>query len=324
MKMMNVLTNPLGKKIFALNLTHNFHADRYSSSRFRPYRESFDICEATWDETVAFLGEQGYDAVLIFVGDGVQYESHPEISLPGAWTKEKLKEKLSAIRALGMEPLPMLDFGAARDAWLGEAANSLSTASYLALAKDLIRELCELFEAPSLFHLGFGKEDNHSQRFKQLRRRRVKEAWFADVNALCQAVRDCKATPWIWADHFLEGKKDFAENVERDVILSTQSYGYIKRFPNGSYRDKVTQSAVELDELGYTQIPANSISESMSHNAITNLELGKIDLKHQPPLGHLVHPLSFTDEDSVFELKYAASNFIYAVQEVYGEESEAK
>ena len=49
---------------------------------------------AIWDETVRFLAERKYNVLMIDVGDGIKYESHPEISAPDAWDKDFLKKKL--------------------------------------------------------------------------------------------------------------------------------------------------------------------------------------------------------------------------------------
>ena len=42
--------------------------------------------DKTWRAVIDFLPGQGYNAVVIDVGDGVQYGTHPEISVAGAWS----------------------------------------------------------------------------------------------------------------------------------------------------------------------------------------------------------------------------------------------
>ena len=40
--------------------------------------------------------ESGFGKMLIFTGDALKYETHPEIAKEGAWTKAELKAQLDA------------------------------------------------------------------------------------------------------------------------------------------------------------------------------------------------------------------------------------
>ena len=54
------------------------------------------LCEDDiWDKVVSSLPSFGINTLLIDVGDGICFESHPEIAIEGSWTKEKLDKKLS-------------------------------------------------------------------------------------------------------------------------------------------------------------------------------------------------------------------------------------
>ena len=311
------------KKIFTLNLTPNRFGDPLCLSRFRGYKKATVFDTATVDTVLKYAAEKCFDHVLIFVGDAYDYESHPEIAVEGALSKEEFIAFLKKVRSFGLTPLPMLDFGFAQDAWLSKADLVTPSREYLSLASDLIKELCEIFEKPELFHLGFGDESEKSQYFKALKRTRNGDVWFECVKHLCDTVTKCGSRPWIWADNFLCDKKAFEENISKDVVLSTQSYGYIKRFPNGSYRDSVTQSAVELGKLGYTQIPASSVSFSMGDNALLNMELEKFDIPSSC-IGQLSNCLQNCDEDSVYELKYAIESHYDGICKVFPAKKEEK
>jgi hypothetical protein len=52
----------------------------------------------------------GINMVVIDLGDGVEYESHPEIAVKNAWKPEKLRNELVRMRKLGIEPIPKLNF----------------------------------------------------------------------------------------------------------------------------------------------------------------------------------------------------------------------
>ena len=38
------------------------------------------------------------------------YETHPDIALEGAWTKEELYDEISRLRSMGLNVYPLLDF----------------------------------------------------------------------------------------------------------------------------------------------------------------------------------------------------------------------
>lgn len=300
---MNTTRYP-GKKAFIMNLTGNFYADKLYPSRFRPYRSGFSLCEKTWDTMIEFLPSCYVDTVVIFVGDGLQYQSHPEIGLPGAWTPEKLKEKLSAIRQLGMTPVPMLDFGCARDAWLGEAAYTVGTREYRQLACDLIQELVELFDTPEYFHLGFGDESLEKQKNKQMCRARRGQAWATDVKELCDKVSACGSTPWLWADNYGADPELFCQAVPKTALLSSQLYFNLRKDAQGVFTTKDCRDALELYRLGYTLMPAACCTDTYAGNETKNAWLIRDDLPAAK--GFLEANVIPTEADNLYELMNAA------------------
>ena len=147
---------------YLLHLSTHMWDDEHSASRgyYLPsqYTPENNVDLATWDETVRALGERKYNMVIIDLGDAVKYESHPEISAPDAWDKDFLKKKLDEMRALGIEPIPKLNFSACHHTWLKEYTRMVSSPIYYKVCADLIGEVCELFGNPRLFHLGFDEE----------------------------------------------------------------------------------------------------------------------------------------------------------------------
>ena len=51
-----------------------------------------------WRQMIDFLASQGFNTVVIDVGDSLEYETHPEISIKGAWSKDKLKKELENLQ----------------------------------------------------------------------------------------------------------------------------------------------------------------------------------------------------------------------------------
>ncbi|MBQ9544985.1 MAG: hypothetical protein IJV00_07655 [Clostridia bacterium] len=298
------------KRVFEINLSQNFCCDKGYPSRYRYWRDKFTASEETWRRITEFLPENRFDSVLIFVGDAVQYASRPEISLPGAWSKEKMKDEIKRLASLGLEAYPLLDLGAAKDAWLGDTANNLGTNKYRETVCDLIKETAEIFGGPALFNIGMGDESMKTQTFKLVKRVRRMDEWAKDLETFSGAVRACGARPWIWADKFLEDRKAFTEAVPKDVVLSTQSYGFIKHRKDGlpGFRDEVTNSALELEELGYDQIVGMSNGHSFAPNQMMNMEL-VCNIMKKRPLGVLSNADFYAEEDDLYRLQYAAVSF---------------
>jgi hypothetical protein len=58
------------------------------------------------------------------------------------------------MRALGIEPIPKLNFSTCHDTWMKQYRRMISTPAYYQFCADVIREVCEVFDHPRFFHLG--------------------------------------------------------------------------------------------------------------------------------------------------------------------------
>ena len=97
----------------------------------KPYRR-FD--EEAWNTILTRMVTAGMNRVVIDLGDAVQYESHPEIAVEGAWSITKLRAKRENLRAMGLEPIPKLNLSTTHDVRLGEVARCVSTIDVVAEA----------------------------------------------------------------------------------------------------------------------------------------------------------------------------------------------
>ena len=89
-----------------------------------------DVDFGVWDRIVKRAAECGYNTLLIDLGDAVKYKSHPEISAPDALSYEELKELLNKARALGLTPIPKLNFSTIHHGWLKEYRRMVSSKIY--------------------------------------------------------------------------------------------------------------------------------------------------------------------------------------------------
>lgn len=246
-----------------LHLSYNMWTD-VSESEYA-YSETYmgkrmKVDKKTWDEVLEYAVECGFHAVVIDLGDGIKYQSHPEISLPDAWSVEALKQELAKIRSLGMEPIPKLNFSTGHDAWLKEYHRMVSTDIYYKVCRDLIGEVIDIFENPKYFHLGLDEERAEEQNengSEFICYRRGKLMW-DDIAFYLKCVQDKGVTPWIWADHFWYHPEQFVEHIPKNVVLSPWYYDniYGGDVPkNEPFREVMRASIKKLSDLGYTQIP---------------------------------------------------------------------
>ena len=53
-----------------------------------------------WDELTAELAAAGCNTILLDIGEGLKYDSYPEISAEDAWTKEEMKAEITRLKAI--------------------------------------------------------------------------------------------------------------------------------------------------------------------------------------------------------------------------------
>lgn len=223
---------------------------RHSYLTARPYLR-FD--ESLWREIRSRMVDAGINTVVIDLGDGVRYETHPEIAVRDAWSVEKLAEELAAMREMGLEPIPKLNFSATHDVWLGPYSRMLSTPTYYEVCRDIIGEVIGIFDTPRFFHLGMDEETAAHQAMQEYAVLRQFDLWWHDLMFLVGEVEKRGVRPWVWSDYEWDHPDLFFERMPRSVLQSNWYYerefrpdiGYVKAY-------------LDLEQHGYDQIPAGS------------------------------------------------------------------
>ena len=186
--------------------------------------------EEAWEIIVNKAEELGFRQIVLDLGEGVRYGSHPELAKPGAWTRERVREEVRRLRDKGIELIPKLNFSATHHLWLGEYRRMLGLPKYYEVCRDLITEVSQLFDHPRFIHLAMDEEGD-PQFFKKmdLVAYRQGELLWHDLRFLCDCVSDTGSKPWIWADiPFLypeEFKKRFKPG---SIVLSPWNYRGLK------------------------------------------------------------------------------------------------
>jgi hypothetical protein len=242
-----------------VHLSRNMWADRDATEWLGPEWETvsarphlrFDT--PLWNDLLIRMSEAGMNAVVIDLGDGVKYESHPEIAVRRAWTRKRLRRELEKCRKLGLEPIPKLNFSTAHDTWLGPYARMVSTDTYYAVCRDLIAETIDLFDRPRLFHLGMDEETARHQSHYEYVVLRQFDLWWRDLYFFIEQVEKGGVRPWVWSDYIWNHPDEFLKKMPRSVLQSNWYYG-------GRFNQKINyvQAYKQLEQGRYEQVPTGS------------------------------------------------------------------
>lgn len=233
-----------------------------------PYRSFLTFDEATWNTLLQEMANVGMNMVVLDLGDGVQYESHPEIAVKNAWTKEKLSSELAKMRKLGLEPIPKLNFATTHDVWMGEYSRMVSTSTYYNVCRNLISEVIELFDTPRFFHLGMDEETaGHQARFDYTVIRQ-NDLWWGDLYFYIGEVEKKGVRPWVWSDYAWHKPEVFFRKMPKSVLQSNWYYGSVFDVERLTEPNKTYVTLYDaLEEHGFDQIPTGS-----NHSNATNME----------------------------------------------------
>lgn len=237
-----------------LHLSYNMWEDRECPpAPHRAYSPNLRFDGELWRELTERISRAGGNTIVLDLGDGIRYRSHPELAVNGAWEVERLRQEIAVLREQGIQLLPKLNFSTAHDTWLGPYARCVSTPEYYAVCRDLISEVAEIFDNPPLFHLGMDEEAAEHQKLYNLVTVRQHELWWHDLNFLADAVRTAGSRPWIWSDECWRRPKEFLANMPRDIVQS--NWHYRRSFST----DQIpVQTYLDLAQAGFDQIPTGS------------------------------------------------------------------
>lgn len=277
-----------------------------------------------WDEVIRNLGAFQFNSVIIDLGDAVQYESHPEICAPDAWSKDFLKQKLAEIRALGIEPIPKMNFSACHDYWLKEYHRMVSTPIYYQVCSDLIKEVCELFDYPRYFHIGFDEEVYKYQRYCDIAIVRNTPLWVHDLHFFVDECAKHGARTLSWGGMGTVHREAFEKEITRDLVICTGFYG---RYLNPSEVSKLEEDPGQYygpnmyllyDKLGFDQIPCGS-TWNYKWNQLQMMAFGKDQLNQDRLKGFMTAPWLMTHPRERYGLLKDAEKFYFARKDIYPE-----
>ena len=252
--------------------------------------------EGLWRELTGKMHDMGMNRIVIDVGEGIVLPSHPELAVKGSWTPERMRAELARLRGLGLEPIPKLNFSTAHDIWLKDYSRMVSTPTYYKVCADVIRDVCEIFDRPALFHLGYDEETTgHQSQFEYLVVRQG-DLWWRDFMFFVKTVEKLGMRPWIWSDYYWHHPEAFLKRMPKSVLQSNWYYGAKFEDAEGGAKTRV-QAFIDLDKAGFDQIPCGS-NWSCEENFPKLVAFCKKNLSRERLKGFLSAPWVFTTPGS--------------------------
>lgn len=304
---------------YLIHLSTNMWGEPGTPWPMAPWRDELTTHHETWRKVIDFLPSQGFNTLVIDVGDAIQYETHPEISIPGAWSKDKLKKELDYMRSLGLTPIPKLNFSTGHDTWLKEYSRMVSTPIYYQVCEELIKEVAEVFDYPKYFHLGMDEENAQNQRHLAYCCIRQKDLWWHDAYFFFDICEKLGMRPWVWADFCWAEPDTYLAKMPKSVLQSNWAYCPVKRNADGTYEKAPYQTYVKLEEAGFDQVPTSS-TWTVWYNSLETMQLSKEHIAPERLVGHMTAAWQFTIPRALYALLHDALQFGEAKKAVYPEE----
>jgi hypothetical protein len=306
-----------------LHLSYNMWGDWENPNvkgKFWAAKPELRFDESLWNDLLREMSKRGMNMVVIDLGDGIQYASHPEIAVKNAWPHDKLRSELKKMRDMGLEPIPKLNFSTCHDQWMGVYARMVSTPQYYEVCKDLIAEVIDLFDKPRFFHLGMDEEEAIHQTQLEHVVMRQHGLWWRDIEFFFKQVEAKGVRPWIWGDYVWNHKDVFYQRMPKHVLQSNwyrdPVRGDAKSVYGGVFNMDVecVRTYVELDKAGYEQVPTVSNWET-PENIYGTIRFCREHLSKERLKGFFLTPWRPTLEETRDRHMDAIEHFALAIEE---------
>ena len=220
--------------------------------------------DVLWRETTDYIASKGMNMVVVDLGEGLVYPSHPELAIEGSWSPDAMRAEIKRLNALGLEVIPKLNFSTTHNGWLKHYRRLLSTPTYYRVCEDIIRDVAEIFNTPRLFHIGYDEETAGHQAgsdrclYVQVRKG---EFWWYDFLHIVRTVEANGMRPWCWSDFGWDNREYFTR-CPKSVLQCTwyydESHGGFDPVTNNTSDHKRLSEFWELEKAGFDQTPCGT------------------------------------------------------------------
>ena len=214
-----------------------------------------------WNRVTKRMAERKLNMLVIDVGEGLVYPSHPELAIEGSWTPDRLRDEIIRLRGMGIEAIPKLNFSATHDGWLKHYHRMLTLPKYYKVVKDVIRDVAEVFQTPRFFHLGYDEETAGYSSNRNYFVMRAGDMWWHDFLYTIKCTEDCGCRPWVWSDYGWD-HPDYFTKCPKSVVKSDWYYdeclgGFDLAKDKTAHRKRLKEFW-DLEAAGFDQIPCGT------------------------------------------------------------------
>ena len=240
-------------------------AEEFKDAKRHPFPdEELRSKDPLWRKVTDHAAAKGLNMIVIDLGEGLVYPSHPELAIKGSWSPDKMRDEIRRLNALGIEVIPKLNFSTTHNGWLKQYRRLLSTPAYYKVCEDVIADVAEIFGHPRFMHVGFDEETAHhqdnSKRCLYVSVRKG-EFWWYDF---LHIVRTCERNgmrAWTWSDYGWD-HPDFYTRCPKSVVQSNwfydSDYGGFEVSKNETAGKKKLMPFYDLEKAGFDQIPCGT------------------------------------------------------------------
>lgn len=216
-----------------------------------------------WRYTVDYAAKAGINMIVIDLGEGLFYPSHPEFAIEGTWSVEKMREEIAYMNSLGIEAIPKLNFSTTHNGWMCDYTHMVSSQPYYRMCEEVISDVMEIFGHPRFFHIGMDEEratfqDEGNYQYVCARKG---EYWWQDFLHIVREVEKHGARAWMWSDYGWSNE-EFFERCPKSVIQQNwfydESYGGFDVETNTTSDNRIVKAYHKLEEAGFDQVPCGS------------------------------------------------------------------
>ena len=217
---------------------------------------------SVWKDWTDAMARERLNLAVIDLGEALVYPSHPELAAKGAFTPERMREEIRRLRALGIEAVPKLNFSGGHNRWLNEYRPLMGTERYRRICAEIIADVCEIFDRPRFFHIGYDEETaGHQSRFQHVIVRRG-DVWWRDFLSVVEAVEKNGSRAWCFSDMIWHYRDEFLKRMPKSVVQCPWHYKPDEKHP------EYVQSLEDMLSAGYEMIPDVGTFSTKSQDAI--------------------------------------------------------
>lgn len=214
------MNNNEKKWIFYVTLSDNMWGKKEDTMEFE---------EEAWDLVLPAAAKHGFNTIMLDVCDGVRYNSHPEIAIASSKSRYWVKEQIKKAADLGLKIMPNVNFSTTHDQWLGEYRRMVSTKPYYNVCRDVILEVCEIFDGPEILSLTMEEEDEFHVKKNGISVIRQGDIFWHDLQFLFDCSNEAGAIPYIASDSLFEHPEEFPKHMGVDnMIIGPWCYSAVR------------------------------------------------------------------------------------------------